>query len=289
MPALPEVSPEEKCADCAMRRQGLCGRLSEATQIRLAQIATVHPVSANSHVWSVDRGPDLVGVMVSGCLRMLRNGIDGHRQICSLALPGDIISETGGRSLAHEVEAATRARLCRFDQHGFRRLLEDAPDLARAVYALRVAKLDQLRLLAWSLGALTVDERICAFLAMATRFMPYSPLPEGGGVLTVELPRADIADLLGTSVETISRITHRLAAIGAIRILDPAHFEIPDLSRVVRMGCIQDCFDSVRFSSSMTEWAQPRRHTGRVPDPALPDAARPPLSRRALLRVSSGP
>ncbi|MBW6505130.1 MAG: Crp/Fnr family transcriptional regulator [Rhodobacteraceae bacterium] len=248
-----------------MRRQGICGQLRATTQLRLARLASIQTFSANSRVWGDDCEHDLVGVLVSGYLRTQRHRIDGHRQIVSMALPGDFIAEHG-RKLPGEVEAATSARLCRFERGGFRRLLEDAPDLARAVYSLRVTKLDQLRLLAWSLGALTVEERLCAFLALATRFMPYAPIARGGGVLTIDFPRADIADLLGTSVETISRITHRLDAIGAIRIHCPDRFEISDLSRLVTMGCIDETFAAIRFAASDLKWARTR-------DPKLPDAA----------------
>ncbi|MDZ4137146.1 MAG: Crp/Fnr family transcriptional regulator [Paracoccaceae bacterium] len=256
MLSCPVVSSELKCDACAMRRQGICGRLTEATQARLARIATLQTISANSRVWGGDCNLDLVGVLVSGYFRTLCHGVDGHRQIFSLALPGDIVTESRGQLRPYEVEASTSAQLCRFELHGFRRLLEEAPDLARAVYALRVAKLDQLRLLTWSLGALTLDERICAFLALATRYMPYSRLATGGGVLTMALARADIADLLGTTRETISRITHRLDAIGAIRILSPYQFEIPDLSLLVRMGCIEDCFDTIPFAAANPAGAQ---------------------------------
>jgi CRP/FNR family transcriptional regulator len=237
-----------RCAACPVQRQGLCGQLGATTRSGLAQIATEQGFAANQRVWEAEGDIGLVGVLISGCLRMQSHSIDGHRQIFSLVLPGDIVSEPGGLSNGYQLEAATPALLCRFAPQGFQRLLESAPDLARAAYALRVAKLEQLRILTWSLGALSVDERLCGFLAMATRFLPYVPLPAGGGTLTVEISRADIADLLGTTQESISRITHRLHLRGAIRIRGPQQFEIPDLSRLVAMGCMQDVFQSRRFA-----------------------------------------
>lgn len=243
-----DLSPYLKCADCAVRWHGICGQLGALTQARLARIATLQAYQEDQRVWDSGRDGGLEGVLISGSLRIQSYRIGGQRQISCLMLPGDFVSEPCGPRHACRLEASTPARFCRFERSGFRRLLEDAPDLARAVYVLRMIKLEQLRLLAWSLCALSIDERLCAFLAMATRFMPFMPLPGGGGILTVELKRADIADLLGTSQESISRITHRLAVRGIIRIRDPQHFEIPDLPKLTQMGCMQDSFAYVRFA-----------------------------------------
>ena len=81
--------------------------------------------------------------------------------------------------------------------------------------------------------------------------MPYTPLPEGGGLLTVELPRADIADLLGITVETISRVTRRLEAEGIIRIRTAQSFEIPDLGRLVRIGCYETTIGLIDTPATM--------------------------------------
>jgi CRP/FNR family transcriptional regulator len=245
-----DLLPNLKCADCALRRHGLCGQLSALTQARLARISAPQTYLEDQNVWDSELGCELEGVLISGSLRIQSYRVGGQRQISGLMLPGDFVSEPSGQRNAYQLEASAPAKFCRFERHGFRRLQEDAADLARAVYTLRVIKLEQLRLLAWSLCALSIDERLCAFLAMASRFMPYTPLPGGGGILTVGLKRADIADLLGTSQESISRITHRLAVRGVIRIHDPQHFEIPDLSRLVQMGGMQDSFASLRFAQS---------------------------------------
>jgi CRP/FNR family transcriptional regulator len=250
MSSLQDLSPNLKCADCALRRQGICGQLSALTQARLARIATIQICREDQSVWDSELDCGLEGVLISGSLRIQSYRIGGQRQISGLMLPGDFVSEPCGRRNACQLEASAPVRFCRFERNRFRRLLECAPDLARAVYVLRVIKLEQLRLLAWSLCALSIDERFCAFLAMITRVMPYAPLPGGGGILTVELKRADIADLLGTSQESISRITHRLAVRGVIRIHDPQHFEIPDLPKLVQMGCMQDSFASILFAQS---------------------------------------
>ena len=113
---------------------------------------------------------------------------------------------------------------------------EDA-DLRRLVHRQCIARRDQLRWLTWAVGALDAEERICALLLAALDHMPVSPLPDGTLMLTIDLPRTDIADLLGTSVETISRVTNRLAACGIIEIISARQFRIRDLDRLGQKGC----------------------------------------------------
>jgi CRP/FNR family transcriptional regulator len=251
MSIIPVPTPETKCATCAVRQYGICGQVGKATHARLAQISTIRSYAESRSLWDGEFDEGLTGIVVSGCLRMQHYGFDGRRQISCLLLPGDIISEPGGQMRSGQIEASTPAQVCRFDRAQFQRMLETVPELGRAVYALRHAKLDQLRLLTWSLGVLSVDERVCAFLAFATTFLPYTRLPGGAGVLAVEMPRADIADLLSTSIESISRITRRLDAGGVIRIRAPNLFEIPDLERLVAMGCMQDSFRAHVMSAAI--------------------------------------
>jgi Mn-dependent DtxR family transcriptional regulator len=57
------------------------------------------------------------------------------------------------------------------------------------------------------------------------------------------LPRKDIADLLGTTVESISRSVHKLSDVGVIEIKDPAHFRFLDMSRLIAVGKIDGLFE----------------------------------------------
>jgi hypothetical protein len=71
-----------------------------------------------------------------------------------------------------------------------------------------------------------------------------------------------MVDLLATSVETISRSFRELALEGAISIMGPGLFRIPDIQRLAERGCLTDI--SVRFvrdpvSSSVQTGLQDRK------------------------------
>lgn len=198
----------------------------------------------------------------SGILRLQRYGYDGRRHILSLFLPGEIVGFEGEFRRGVAVEAATQSGLCRINRRIFDRMLNDNDALRAEVFRQKQDQLDRLHWLTWSLGALSPEERYCAFLALATRFMPYLAETDGSAVLAMQLPRVDIADLLGTTVETICRINRKLSEAGIIAIKDPAHFRIPDLQRLTLLGRINGTFD--RMSRGITE---PRAHLARMMAP----------------------
>jgi CRP-like cAMP-binding protein len=181
----------------------------------------------------------------SGILRVQRHAYDGRRQILSLFLPGEIVGFDGEFREGVSVETATQSGLCRIDRRRFESLVDHNDALRAELFRQKQDQLDRLHWLTWALGALVPEERLCALLALSSKFMPYQALPDGTGVLSVYLPRKDIADLLGTTVETISRVIHRLSDSGVIEIRDPAHLRFLDLSKLIALGRIEGVFDSM--------------------------------------------
>ena len=184
-----------------------------------------------------------VWLVRTGILRLQRHAYDGRRQILSLFFPGEIVGFEEEFRDGVTVETAIPSSLCRIDRRWFDRMVTENTSLRAELFRQKQEQLDRLYWLTWSLGALKPEERLCAFLALSSKFMPYQPLPDGTGILSVHLPRKDIADLLGTTVETISRIVHRLSSHRIIEIRDPAHFRILDMSRLIELGKIEGLFD----------------------------------------------
>lgn len=210
---------------------------SEARQRedRAADCEVVSGMAGSKDVWFVR----------SGILRLQRHAYDGRRQILSLFLPGEIVGVEGEFREGVSVETATKSSLCRIERHKFNRMVDQNEVLRAELFRQKQDQLDRLHWLTWSLGALSAEERLCAFLALSSKFMPYRPLPDGTSMLSICLPRKDIADLLGTTVESISRIVHKLSDTGVIQIKDPVHFRVRDLNRLIQIGRIDGIFDKM--------------------------------------------
>ncbi|MBI1171382.1 helix-turn-helix domain-containing protein [bacterium] len=239
------------------RAANLPGRPLEQTQSHRAG-----PTYLSGDLVTLDAGAEVIAerssgrhiwLIRSGILRLQRFSFDGRRQILALALPGEIIGyETPWRS-GLSVETATRAKLCRIDRRDFEDRLDADAVLRREFAAQQQDHIERLRWLTCSIGSLRPEERLSAFLALATCCMPYQPLPDGTAVLTMLISRADMADLLATTMETISRVTHALEEDGVVTIVDPAHFRIVDLKKLAALGRISDSFEDMA-----TRLKQPR-------------------------------
>lgn len=238
MPYDPNNMVPVSCYTCIARVTGFCAALDENMHARLTSRQSWLDLPANHQLPCENPSGSYAGVLVRGYLRVVHYAEDGGRQIVDLRCPGEFIGFRGLNTDRLVLETATKVRICRFDDGEYNRLITSRPDFRRIVYAQVKSEIDRLRHFTWSIGALDPKARLAAFLVLATRFMPWRPLTGGGGILTIELPRADIADLLGTTIESISRITQKMARDGVIRIHDPRHLEIFDPEMLVNSSAM---------------------------------------------------
>lgn len=185
-------------------------------------------VTADTVIWHDELRVSKVGIVLEGYLRFQRYGRDGRRQILNLTVPGDLFGHESLGQTGYTLEAATDVVLCCFDRNTFDRLLCEDRSLRHALYRHRAAQIERLRWLTWTIGVLRPDERLVAFLLNATGFMPFQPMPDGGGILTVAISRRDIADLLATTTETLCRVLKGLEREGILEMIDPARIRLFD-------------------------------------------------------------
>lgn len=224
----------DHCSRCPVRMEGFCARLSRQT-LKLLSDRSVRATVAAGQPVSAEHQASEFGLVISGFLRRVHYGLDGKRQVVSLTTKSKGFSLSAVENVG-ELEAATDVEICRIRTSSYRQVLRDCRDFREQIFREAQDKMDVLHTQTCLLAALSPERRIAAFLTDAIGVMPWQPLPEGGGVLTVELSRTDIADYLGTTFESISRITQKFHRMGLIRIQDPYHFEIPDPEALARFG-----------------------------------------------------
>jgi CRP/FNR family transcriptional regulator len=83
-----------------------------------------------------------------------------------------------------------------------------------------------------TLGRKTAQEKVASFLYLIATHVD----PEHGTVNEFDLPlsRADIADYLGLTIETVSRQVTKLRKEGVIRIENSRRVIVPDIDRLMR-------------------------------------------------------
>lgn len=231
-PGSGEVSPVYEalvCATCPARRSEICGELA-MPELKDLSAATIrqHFASGDTVVWDGD--PATHGFIVTrGALRVSKVGSDGRRQILAFLFGGDVMTLPERPHYAVTVEALTQGEVCRFERRRFEAVMAKYPQLEKSYRKSAAHKLDIAYDHAFTLGRRTAMERLAAFLLdLKSGSCPKTPT----GTLALPMSRSDIADYLGLTIETVSRIFSRLKALKVIVLPAPQEVVVLDVERL---------------------------------------------------------
>jgi CRP-like cAMP-binding protein len=183
----------------------------------------------NAEIFAEGEAAGYVYKLVSGVVRVSKLLPDGRRQISAFHLPGDMFGFEIDDVHHASAEAIVPVKVVAVKWHsllsatassGFVREL-----LNRTMIGLRQTQ-DHLLLL----GRKNALERLAAFLLeMARR-------SDTDDVLDLAMPRHDIADYLGLTLETVSRMFAELKEAGIIRLESARRVHLVDWHRLQAMA-----------------------------------------------------
>ncbi len=150
--------------------------------------------------------------ILGGCVRLVKLIDDGRRQVTEFLLPEDLF----GLDMfdAHDLtaEAVTPTTVWRYRRAALEALADRDPAVARGLRSFAAQGLRTARGQMMLLGRTTATERIATFLLEMTA---RAPRP-GQDHVALPMGRADIADYLGLTTETICRVLACLRESGTI-------------------------------------------------------------------------
>jgi CRP/FNR family nitrogen fixation transcriptional regulator len=149
--------------------------------------------------------------VLSGTVRTVKVLADGRRQIDAFHLPGDVFGLESGATHRVTAEAVDGVVLAVYRRDRLNDLVRTDPVFGERLMSSTLASLDRAHEHAVLLGRKTALERLASFLLELAR--------RTAGKDRVELPmqRADIADHLGLTIETVSRTLTQMGRDGLIR------------------------------------------------------------------------
>lgn len=174
--------------------------------------------------------------LVAGVVRLSKVLPDGRRQIVGFAFPGEIFTSSGFALSKQNVatctaDAVTPVRVVVYPQKGLHDLLLAQPDFVHSMFdALRHSLLHAQQQMVL-LGRMSAVERLVWFLLM----MAEKQNVEHNVPLHLPMPRYDIADYLGITHETVSRVLSRLRKNQLIEIQEGSMIRIRDWAVMRRM------------------------------------------------------
>lgn len=220
------------CDSCVVRNRAICAALDASEISALNRIGRTRTLGAGQTLmWEGDDSL-MVANVIDGVMKLTTGTGDGREQIVGIVYPADFIGRPFGATSHHSVTALTDARVCTFSRTDFDGFAREHPALEHKLLERTLTELDRARHWMLLLGRKSATEKIAAFLLeMSERLGGQDCAANKGAQTLFTLPfgRQQIADILGLTIETVSRQLTRLRADGIINL--PSRREIAIIDR----------------------------------------------------------
>lgn len=228
------------CGECPIRHRAVCSRCEPEELLRLEAIKYYRSFEPGQTViWSGDR-MDFVASVVSGVATLSQTMEDGRTQMVGLLLPSDFVGRPGRETASFDVRAVTPVLMCCFRRKPFEEMMERTPRIGARLLEMMLDELDAAREWITLLGGQTVAQKLAGFLLLLCRRWPYmgcALAPDREHVeINVPIGRSDLAQYLGTTVETISRTVQGLDRQGILKVITPSRLMVRDMEGLIALS-----------------------------------------------------
>ncbi len=222
------------CRACEARHGGVCGVLTADQLAELNKHSSRRTVDTGCEVIGQGQSVNSYANIIRGVVKLSKMMSDGRQQIVGLQFAPDFLGRPFIRESSLSAEAATDTDICSFPRTIMERLVAEAPDLEHKLHEQALKELDEARDWMLTLGRKTAQEKVASFLYLiATHNDPESP---DKTCFDLPLSRADIADFLGLTIETVSRQITKLRKDSVIHIENNRHVTVPDMDRLANFA-----------------------------------------------------
>jgi CRP/FNR family transcriptional regulator len=206
--------------------------LSEAELNDFNRIARQRRVPAGQVIATEDN--IIFANIMEGVVKLTKTLADGRQQIVGLQFPPDFLGRIYAEETSYFAEAATNVELCAFPKTGFETMLKRYPGLEHRLFENTLDELDSAREWMLLLGRKTAREKVASLLLMIAKRalnVGCDHAPDMNFArFTLPLTRADLADYLGLTLETVSRQITKLNTAGVIDLIDNREIVVPNIN-----------------------------------------------------------
>lgn len=210
------------CEGCEIRDRALCGSLTDIELATLSMLGRRQTLARGATIMWTGEDNVLCANLVSGVLKLVATTPDGREQIVGLLYPADFVGQPYAVKTDFTITALTDSELCIFPRKPFENVLEGHMRMERLLLQRTLATLSAARGLMLTLARKSAEEKVAGFLLdmeLRTAATGCGPkLDDHSGPFDLPLSRGQIADVLGLTIETVSRQMTRLKAAGLITL-----------------------------------------------------------------------
>jgi CRP/FNR family transcriptional regulator len=199
-------------------RVPLFSELSPPELERIASVAIPRSFERGVRVFHEGDNSDACYIVRSGDLRVTREHSDGRAIALATLASGDIFGELAmldGEARSASVETLSDAELLALPATDMRRLLADHPAISVKLIVALTRRLRETNERVSRQSFQTVPSRVAGVLA---QLVAEDIELEGREGVTVRMTQADLAQLAGTSRESVSRFLATLERAGVVQV-----------------------------------------------------------------------
>lgn len=222
------------CAQCAVRDSAACSVLTEEERAALARAGRSVVLRKGEMLFASGDESHACATLVTGALKVTSFDRDGEERILALIHPAGFVGEMFQPFAQHDVVALTDCQLCVFARSEMEQALDKHPALSRALLRRSQDDLHAARELLELTGKQDAATRIAGLimsLARAASDSPCHPARE----FELPLSRGEMAQMLGLTIETVSRRMTQFEKDGLIAKKGARGIELVDPARLASL------------------------------------------------------
>jgi CRP/FNR family transcriptional regulator len=224
----------EVCSGCNAHKIGLCASL-DAEALRDVAASGERICFGPREVLFRQGDPAAhIFILNDGTARLTHLLPDGRQAAVGLRFGGDVLGFTTEEAHHLGAEALTAATACRISRRELDRLLRQHPGLERQFIDLCARELAATQSHLVALGRFTAEERVAAFLISLAEAQERRG--HQGPVFDVPTTRADVGELLGLTLETVSRAVSTFRRRGWLRARGLHEVELLDRAALASLA-----------------------------------------------------
>ncbi|WP_020558548.1 Crp/Fnr family transcriptional regulator [Thiofilum flexile] len=224
------------CRSCAIRQMSIFAQLPEAALVEIQhfQPSIIH-FSANETVYHQGEAASCAYTLRQGLVRLVKTLPNGRTQIVRLIRAGDSFGFDGfiGEPYNHSAIPLCEIEVCRLPLAELLALKRQHPEIENAMMKRWIQHLREAEDMMLELGAKKASERLASFLIRWCE-------PVGlNGWIELPLSRSEIGELLGLTIETVSRFISDWKRQGWIEERQ-GRIHLLDTKQLQALACVDD-------------------------------------------------
>jgi len=233
---LPSLISKAKCETCVLSNLCIAATLTnqEIKSLDTAPKSKAH-LEKDEILYHAGESKHKIYAVSSGSLKTTAININGVEQITGFYLPGEILGLEGlaDMQLSSTAAAMETSTVCEIPEDDFDKLCETNHGLRKSFMRIVSKEISSEQKMMMSLGQMKSDERLASFLiSLSSRFKQrgFSETE-----FNLSMPRHDIANYLGLTIETISRLFKAFQKQGILDVKN-RHVNILNRTKLCDIG-----------------------------------------------------